>query len=124
MKRCEACGKSLAGRTARARFCDSTCRMRAARDGPTVREISAVDLARIEEMDALCRRDLAGLGCTDASLAESLCILSRQIFDPRTSSAGLVACVKEFRRLWPSGPVGARPPDDLTVRRNRWRSSH
>jgi hypothetical protein len=122
MRACEACGKSLAGRTARARFCDSTCRMRAARDGPAVRELSAVDLARVEEMVALCRRELAERGCTDSALVESLVILTRQIHDPRTSSAGLVACVREARRLWPSGPVGPRPPDDLTVRRNRWRS--
>lgn len=115
MRTCEACGKSLGGRTARARFCDSTCRMRAARDGPAAgREPSAAEVANIERMDALCRRDLAGLGYEQGSLVESLVVLARQIADPRTSAAGLVACVRDLRRGWPQSSRGQRPDDELT----------
>jgi hypothetical protein len=124
MRLCEGCGKPLGGRTARARFCDSTCRMRAVRSGgAVVREPSVVEVGRIEEMDALCRRELAELGCTDEALVESLALLARRIHDPRTSSAGLVACVRELRRAWPKGPTGQRPMDELTRRRNRWSPS-
>jgi hypothetical protein len=122
VRRCEACGESLAGRTARARFCDSTCRMRAARDGPAAgREPSAAEVAHIEWMEVLCRRDLAALGYEQGYLVESLVVLARQIADPRTSAAGLVACVRDMRRSWPQSSMGPRPDDELTTRRRRYR---
>jgi hypothetical protein len=120
MKRCEGCGKSLAGRTARARFCNSTCRMRALRDGPAVvRELSRDEQAHVDAMEALCRRELAELGCADGSGVEAQVILVRLIVDPRTSSSVLASCVKELRRTWPKRSEGQPSTDELTRRRHK-----
>lgn len=94
---CEMCGRPMARKSARHRFCSSSCRQRAHRGGPVVSEGVSGDLVADGEVTALCRRHAARTGWAGTDLAEALERVAAVFDDPRTRPGDLVSLSRQIQ---------------------------
>lgn len=114
MKRCEACGASLAGRSKRARFCNGTCRVRYGRGHRAEAVVVELPSARAGAEEP------AESEATLDSIAEEL---QRTLHDRATPATAKAALARELRATL-AAIAASRPPardgvDELFERRNR-----
>lgn len=116
---CTGCGSAFEAKSARAKWCTTTCRQRAARARKAVErstEVEAVGAAEAadragkaeHELVAAVRRELTVAAAITTVAGQQALQLARRMCDPDESS--IVALSKELDRMIAKALAGAMPP--------------
>lgn len=132
LKTCQGpgCGAQFETASAKAKFCGSTCRSRAHRNGAEVVEIPALlpsDAPQEEPpLLATTRRTLEKAGVADTPLGQQAIELARRMSDPRAMALSVAPISKELRMVMADALKDAAVAsglDELRLRRDRKRNA-
>ena len=124
------CGVQFETTSARAKYCGSTCRSRAHRNGGSVAEIPAATPLEAPEGEpallATTRRALEDAGVADTPLGQQALELARRMSDPRAMGLSVAPISKELRTVMADAlkhAAVASGLDELRLRRDRKRNA-
>lgn len=127
IRACEMCGASFDAKTAKGRFCSSTCRGRAHRgEAPRTGRASLAETPEIGDLERATRGRLEAVDRHQTVLGVQALGLARRIDSPTTMDSAMAALSKEFRAVMVDAldgvAVAADPLDELRGRRERKRA--
>jgi hypothetical protein len=132
LKTCQGpeCGVQFETTSARAKFCGSTCRSRAHRNGESVAEIPPAapsgDPQAVPPLLEATRRELEKAGVADSPLGQQALELARRMSDPRAMGLSVAPISKELRTVMSEALKDAAVAsglDELRLRRDRKRNA-
>lgn len=96
------CGKEFETSSSKARFCGSTCRVRAHRNGEVITLPETASKAAPEASTALLdatSAELEAAGVTETALGQQALELARRMSDPRAMGLSVAPISKELRQV-------------------------